>query len=277
MKRLSSALVIVAMAVALSACAQPGGSPASTPLINTDGFTNTPFLPGNKWRVHDPARTQPEIVVPGTSSTPEQPGKPPSDAIVLFDGTDLSKWRNKDGGPANWPVANGELTAAKGDIFSREEFGDIQLHMEFATPAVVKGNGQSRGNSGVFLMGRYELQILDCYNNRTYADGTIGAMYGQHPPLVNASRAPGEWQVYDVIFKAPRFKSDGTLESPAIVTAILNGVVVQNHQAFLGPTGWKQLAKYTPHPSTGPISLQDHDNPMRFRNIWVRRLSEPEE
>jgi len=265
------------LAFATSTVAFGQANPPMTQSVNTDGFTNTPFIPGTSWHVHDPNRPQPPVVTPGTFSTPDKPGKAPSDAIVLFDGNDLSQWRNKDGEPAAWKVEGGAVTAGKGDIYSRQEFGDVQLHLEFATPSVVKGNGQGRGNSGVFLMGRYEMQILDCYENLTYADGTIGAVYGQHPPLVNASRPPGEWQVYDILFTAPRFNPDGTVKTPAYITSILNGVVVQNHQSYNGPTGWKNPGKYSPHPDMGPISLQDHGNPMRFRNIWVRPLKQPEE
>lgn len=148
----------------------------------------------------------------------------------------------------------------------------MQLHLEFCMPVPVKGDGQSRGNSGVFLMGKYEVQILDCYQNLTYADGTVGALYGQHPPLANACLPPGQWQVYDIVFNAPRFGTDGTVKSPAYITIILNGVLVQNHESYMGPTGWKILAQYTPHGPVGPISLQDHGNPTRFRNIWVRPL-----
>jgi hypothetical protein len=236
-----------------------------------DGFTNTPVLPGGKWHVHDPNRPQPGVVTPGTFSTQDRPGKPPSDAVVLFDGTSLSEWVDKNGVPAAWKIENGELLAGKGDIFTKQEFGDVQLHLEFLTPPA-KGDGQKRGNSGIFFLGKYEVQILDCYENRTYPDGTVGALYGQYPPLVNASRPPGEWQVYDILFTAPKFEADGTLKSPAYATVLLNGIVVQNHQSFLGPTGWKILPKYAPHPVTGPISLQDHGDPIRFRNIWVRRL-----
>ncbi len=264
--------IVVLVASAISALAQT----VPPVRINTDGFTNTPVIPGTKWHVHDPNRPQPVVVKPGTFSTPERPGQPPADAIVLFDGKDLSKWQHKDGRDATWKVDEGVFIAGKGDIFTREEFGDVQLHLEFATPPP-RGNGQGRGNSGVFLMGLYELQILDCYENLTYADGTIGAMYGQHPPLVNASRPPGEWQTYDIVFTAPRFKEDGSVESPAYMTAFLNGVLVQNHQAYRGPTAWKQVGRYTPHPPTGPISLQDHGNPMRFRNIWVRKLTPPQD
>src|SRR5437868_1648465 len=187
------------------------------------GYTATPMLPGGKWHVHAPDRPQPRVVTPGTFSTPDQPGKPPADAIVLFDGTDLSKWRAADGKPSGWKVESGAMivppakTPGGGDIFTKEEFGDCQLHVEFATPTPPKGDSQGRGNSGIFLLGLYEFQVLDSYNNRTYADGGAASMYGQVPPLVNASRPPGEWQTYDIVFTAPRFK-DGKLETPAYVT-----------------------------------------------------------
>jgi hypothetical protein len=264
------------LAALVAGCASPKSEmPVSQPQVqtgqNTDGFTNTPIVPGTSWHVHDPNRPQPRIVTPGTFSTEEIPGKPPSDAIVLFDGTSISGWRNQQGEPARWKIEKNELVESKGDIFTKQEFGDIQLHLEFMAPKP-KGDGQNRGNSGVFLMGKYEVQILDCYNNLTYADGTVGAMYGQHPPLANVAKPPGEWQVYDIVFHPPAFDESGTLKSPAIVTVFLNGVLVQDHQSYMGPTGWKIVAHYSPQPATGPISLQDHNNVTRFRNIWVRPL-----
>jgi hypothetical protein len=237
-----------------------------------DGFTNTPIYPGTQWHVHDPNRPQPEVVTPGTFSTQDKPGKPPSDAIVLFEGTDLSQWRTEDGKPPQWKIEDGAVTTAKGDIFTKQEFGDIQLHVEFATPPP-EGNGQGRGNSGVFLMGLYEVQVLDCYENKTYADGTVGALYGQRPPMANASLPPGQWQVFDIVFTAPRFSESGELKSPAYATVFHNGVLIQNHASFDGPTGWKKIPEYKAHPPVGPIRLQDHNNPMRFRNIWVRPLT----
>lgn len=238
------------------------------------GYTDTPFLPGGKWRVHDPDRPQPRIVKPGTCSTEEMPGKPPSDAIVLFDGQDTFAWVGRDGGPVGWKVENGymEVVHGTGNIETRQHFGDCQLHIEWATPNVVEGEGQGRGNSGVFLMGRYEIQVLDSYDNITYADGHAAAIYGQYPPLVNASRGPGEWQTYDIFFVAPRWEK-GTLVSPAYVTVVHNGVLVHHHQAIQGPTGHRRLASYDePHPPEGPLMLQDHRNPVRFRNIWIREL-----
>lgn len=248
-------------------------APTATPPPGVHGYTNTPLLPGGHWHVHDPNRPQPRVVTPGTFSTPEQPGKPPSDALVLFDGTDLSQWRSAKGGEAAWKIENGAfvVTPKAGDILTKQEFGDIQLHLEWAEPPPV-GEGQGRGNSGIFFMGRYEVQILDCFENRTYADGTTGAVYGMHPPLVNACRPPGEWQTYDILFTAPRFAEDGKLLSPAYVTVIHNGVIVQNHAEYYGPSGHKNIPAYKAHPPTGPLRLQDHGNPVRFRNIWVRPL-----
>ena len=239
-----------------------------------DGYTNTPLLPGGKWHVHDSNRPQPKVVTPGTFSTQEQPGKPPSDAVVLFDGKDLSQWRNAKGEPSKWIVEKGEMVTAQktGDNWTKQEFGDIQLHIEFCEPTPPVGHSQGRGNSGVFLMGRYELQVLDCFENQTYPDGQTAALYGMHPPLVNACRKPGEWQTYDIAFTVPRFDKDKKLIAPAYITVFHNGVLVQNHADYLGTSGHKTLAKYTAHEPTGPIKLQDHGNPVRFRNIWVRPL-----
>jgi hypothetical protein len=238
------------------------------------GYDDTPFLPDGKWRVHDGKRPQPRIVTPGTFSTPEQPGKPPSDAIVLFDGTDLSKWRNAKGEAAAWKVENGyfEAVGKAGDLWTRDEFGDCQLHIEWSAPTPPKGEGQGRGNSGCYLFGLYEVQVLDCFENKTYPDGQAGAIYGQCPPLVNACRPPGEWQVYDVVFTAPRFK-DGKVESPAYLTVFHNGVLLHNKKELLGPTEHRKLTSYKPHAEKGPIKLQDHGNPVRFRNIWLRPLT----
>lgn len=232
------------------------------------GYEDTPVIPGTQWRVHDKARPNPPVVEPGPFAALEAP----KDAIILFDGTDLSKWTGRKD-KASWKVENGYMEVTRtGDIRTRDTFGDIQLHLEFATPSEVKGSSQGRGNSGLFLMGMYEVQILDSYKNRSYADGQCGALYGQHPPLRNACRAPGEWQTYDVVFRAPRFAEDGKLISPARVTVIHNGVVVQNNQDFMGPTRHRATTSYKKHAPTGPIKLQDHGNPMRFRNIWVRKL-----
>jgi len=238
------------------------------------GYDDTPMLPDSQWRVHDSKRPQPRVIDPGTASTQDVPGRPPSDAIVLFDGTDTSQWEKAGGGPVGWQIVDGamEVVPRTGSIISKESFGDCHLHVEWASPTVVKGDSQGRGNSGVFLLAKYEIQVLDSYDNVTYADGHTGAIYGQYPPLVNATRAPGEWQTYDIFFVAPRFDGD-KLVSPAYATVIHNGVLIHLHQAIQGPTGHKVLANYdTPHAPTGPILLQDHGDLVRFRNIWVRPI-----
>ena len=234
------------------------------------GYADTPFLPDGKWRVHDIDRPQPRVVTPGATV-----GAPPADAVVLFDGTGLAQWRAVAGGDAGWKVRDGylEVVPGSGNIETRDHFGDCQLHLEFACPAQVEGSSQGRGNSGVFLMGLYEIQVLDGYDNRTYADGHTGAIYGQYPPLVNACRPPGAWQSYDIVFESARF--DGArLVSSTCLTVIQNGVLIHHRQAAIGPTGNRILANYgTPHPPTGPLRLQDHRNPTRFRNIWLRPLT----
>jgi hypothetical protein len=237
------------------------------------GYTDTPMLPGDKWHVHDPGRPQPTVITPGTASTPDKPGKAPSDAIVLFDGSDVSKWRDAKGGEAKWIVKDGEMISVKGAgyVFTKQEFGDFQLHVEFATPTPPEGDSQGRGNSGVFLLGKFELQVLDCYNNKTYPDGQCAALYGQFPPLVNACRPPGEWQSYDIAFTAPKFDGD-KLVQPAHITVFHNGVLVHNHTAYLGGTGHRLSPSYKGIPEKGPLGLQDHGNPVRYRNIWVREL-----
>ena len=217
----------------------------------------------------------PPVVTPGKATT-NAVITAPSDAIVLFDGSDLSKWKNKDGGAAQWDVKNGVFTVKKGtgDISTIQEFNDFQLHIEWSVPANITGSGQARGNSGVFLQGVYELQVLDNYNNKTYVNGQAGSMYKQTAPLKNAMRPPGEWNVYDVIYTAPRFKEDSTLFSPARVTVIHNGVVVQNNTTITGSTPYIGLPKYRFH-GKGPIKLQDHGDPsapISFRNIWIREL-----
>ena len=235
------------------------------------GFQDTPMQPDGKWHVHDPARPQPPVVTPGSSFS--QQAAAPSDAVVLFDGKDLSHWRDKkSGGDAQWSIVDGAMVSAKGDVQSAEKFGDVQLHLEFKEPTPAKGEGQGRGNSGVYFMGLYEIQILDCYQSKTYADGATGGIYGQHPALANACKPPGEWQTYDIIFTAPRFDADGKVLSPAYATVTLNGVVVQNHQAYRGATNWKSTGKYSAHAAELPIALQYHNNSVSFRNIWARSV-----
>ena len=216
-----------------------------------------------------PPKAEPPIVTAGRTSA-----DPPSDAIVLFDGKDLSRWRGQDGAPAKWTIRDGyvEVAPGAGDIATRDGFGDVQLHIEWATPAVQKGEGQERGNSGVFLMERYEIQILDSYDNKTYFHGQAGSVYKQHAPLVNASRRPGEWQTYDIVFHAPRFDEQGKVIDRARVTVIHNGVLVQNNVEIYGITYNDRPALYIAHDLRQPLRLQDHGNPMRYRNIWIRRL-----
>jgi len=239
-----------------------------TVINGVSGFQDTPLEPGTPWHVHDPARPQPQLVTPGSFSAS---ATPPSDAVVLFDGKDLSQWRDKrTGGPVPWSVVDGVAISAKDNIQTTNQFGDMQLHVEYREPTPACGDGQSRGNSGVFLMGQYEIQVLDNYNNPTYVDGAAAGVYGQHPPLANACRPPGEWQTYDIIFNVPHFDATGKLLSPAYVTVIHNGVVTQNHQAIRGATNWRSLGKYTPIGPAGPIALQYHNNSVAFRNIWVR-------
>jgi hypothetical protein len=217
-----------------------------------------------------PAPSQePPLVTPGRTSA-----DPPSDAIVLFDGKSLARWRAADGGPAKWQVRDGyvEVAPGSGDIRTADSFGDCQLHIEWATPAVAKGEGQERGNSGVFLMERYEVQVLDSYDNKTYYHGQAGSVYKQYAPLVNASRRPGEWQSYDIIFKAPKFDDQGKVTERARVTVLHNGVLIQNNVEIYGITYHDRPAYYIAHPALQPLRLQDHGNPVRYRNVWIRRL-----
>jgi hypothetical protein len=226
-----------------------------------------------KWKIHDLNRPLPPIVDPGTASTQETPGRAPSDAVVLFDGKDLSRWVDSDGKPAKWRVENGymEVVAKTGNISTHDSFGDCQLHVEFAEPSPPSGESQERGNSGVFLHGLYEIQVLDSYENKTYADGQASAVYGQYPPLVNASRPPAQWQTYDIIFHGPRF-TDGKVRRPARLTVLHNGVLVQDNVELTGPTAHGERPPYKPGPDKLPLQLQDHGNPVRYRNIWIREL-----
>jgi len=224
-----------------------------------------------KWPIHDESRPMPPVVDPG-------PGGPPvpipSDAVSLFRGKDLSEWTNDKGEPAGWKVQDGymEVVKGKGDIRTKRGFGDCQLHVEWAAPAAAAGSGQDRGNSGVFLMSTYEVQVLDSFNNKTYADGMTAAIYGQYPPLVNACRRPGQWQTYDIVFHEPRFAQGGNLLNPARMTVFHNGILVQDNEELTGPTQNKARPPYKAHADKLPLSLQDHGHPLRFRNIWIREL-----
>ena len=229
------------------------------------------LLASYRWPIHSTDRPLPPIVTPAPAGAPVPP---PSDAIVLFDGHDLSQWRADSERPAQWKVENGymEVVPDAGSIHTAQAFGDCQLHVEWATPTPPHGEGQERGNSGVFLMSTYEIQVLDSYGNRTYPDGQAGAMYGEFPPLVNASRPPGEWQTYDVVFHAPRFDAAGRLLRPARITVLQNGVLIQDNTTLTGPTAHERRLPYTAHAARLPLMLQAHQNPVRYRDIWIREL-----
>ncbi len=268
MKKIVFALTLLA----LLATAAPAEEHKPAPT----GYTDTPLLPGDRWRVHDDARPRPRLVEPGTASTPAEQGQPPSDAVVLFDGKDLSNWLERRRGETSaptWKVENGymEVVPGTGSHITKQKFGDVQLHIEWSTPPEPRGNSQQRGNSGVLIMGLYEIQVLDSYDNISYADGQAGAIYGQYPPLVNASRKPGEWQTYDIVFEAPRFAGD-KLEKPAYVTVFHNGVLLHHRKEMMGPMRHRAPSQYAPHEPELGLLLQAHGNPVRYRNIWARRL-----
>jgi hypothetical protein len=239
------------------------------------GYQDTPLIPGTKWHVHDGTRPEPRVVTPGETFSHMAPA--PSDAIVLFDGKDLSKWELPGGKEPKWKVENGymEVVGKTGSIQTKEKFADFQLHIEFATPAKVEGNSQGRGNSGILMNGIYEVQVLDSYQNKTYPDGQCGGLYGQTPPLVNASKKPGEWQSYDIIFESPRWDQDGKNIKKAAVTLLHNGVLLHHRREYLGTTPHRANGNYNnPHPPEMFIQLQDHGNPMRYRNVWLRSIGE---
>jgi Domain of Unknown Function (DUF1080) len=221
----------------------------------------------------DPTVTEVWDLKPNKITAGVNPGEAPSDAIILFDGKDLSKWSTLTGADAKWEVKDGAFTVTKGagDVKTKQTFGDIQLHIEWRTPTAIVGDGQGRGNSGIFLAERYELQVLDSYESPTYSNGQASSIYKQAIPLVNATRKPGEWQVYDVVFTAPKFSDNGRVVTPASVTVFHNGVVTLNHYIIAGPTEYKGLPVYKTHGKAG-IKLQDHGNPVSYRNIWVREL-----
>ena len=267
---------LLALTVVLMACAG-GGAQRPTEEQQAKQQQPPPAQSMNPadWKIHDLNRPQPRVVAPGA---PGEMERPPSDAEVLFDGRDLAQWRSAGdstlGAPAPWTVRDGYMEVAKGTgpIQTARGFGDVQLHVEWMSPTPAHGEGQERGNSGVFLMGRYELQVLDSYENRTYPDGQAGAVYGQYPPLVNASRPPGSWQTYDIVFRRPRFDAAGKLVRPARLTAFHNGMLIQNDVELTGPTAHEARPPYEAHPDRLPISLQDHGMPVRFRNVWAREL-----
>jgi len=264
---------ILALVAAVATLGAQQAGPPKEAGDGVRGYTDTPRLPGQNWRVHDADRPRPKKVLPG----PAVSAPAPSDAIVLFDGKDLSHWVTAGRGgqiqEPKWKVENGylEIVPRSGRLVTKEKFGDCQLHVEWMIPTGTPGKGQDQGNSGVEMMMRYEIQVLESFENLTYADGQAAALYGQWPPLVNASRPEGEWNVYDILFEAPRFEQQ-KLSRPGYITVIHNGILVHNHQAILGATVHRKVAVYTPHGEEEPLSLQDHNNPIRFRNIWIRRL-----
>jgi hypothetical protein len=261
------AATLAALASLVIACLAADKKPA----VGQKSKAERPFTPGGEWRAGDMARPRPPVITPPTWGSDEQPAQPPSDAIVLFDGTSLAQWKRevKPGDPETsdtpkWKVEHGyvEIAPKTGTVRTREKFtGDYQLHVEWATPAVVSGSGQGRGNSGVFVGGFPEVQVLDSYENDTYPDGQAGALYSQHPPLVNASRPPGRWQTYDILFERARLDAQGTVTRPARLTVLHNGVVVHHAREF------------DTRAQSGDIALQDHNNPVRYRNLWLRPLN----
>jgi Domain of Unknown Function (DUF1080) len=230
--------------------------------------------PSARWPIHSPDRPPPRVITPPAGAWTVAP---PSDATVLFGGTDPARWEKDGGGAAAWKVANGymEVVPNAGGIASRDRFGDAQVHVEWMAPLPAVGESQDRGNSGVFLMGRYEVQVLDSYRNVTYADGQAAAIYGQYPPLVNASRPPGDWQTYDIVFRRPRFDASGKVTSPARMTVLHNGVLVHDNVVLSGPTAHQKRPPYEKHDDRLALSLQDHGTRVRFRNIWARDLERP--
>jgi len=267
-KSLISLVAAVAAAVVVvhfTAIGAPGDDETESQSAGRDigeitGYKDTPIVPGTTFHKHDPDRPRPPIVVPGKARTA------PSDALVLFDGTDLSHFNHN-----GWTVVDGAAMPGKSHLKTKKSFGDCQLHLEWSAPSPPSGPLYNRGNSGVFLMEKYEMQIFDSYSTRSYADGMAAAVYGETPPMANVCRPPGEWQVYDIIFTAPVFK-EGKLAEPAYVTIFHNGVLVQYHQEIHGPCNYKAVSPYKPHPARMPLMLQYHGSPVRFRNIWIRDL-----
>ncbi|MBV6521663.1 MAG: hypothetical protein MNPFHGCM_01807 [Gemmatimonadaceae bacterium] len=253
----------------MRSCTAPA---ALTLALLIPALTSTAASQKMDWPIHSMERPRPPVVAPGAGALPVPP---PADAVVLLDGKSLNGWETVSKRPASWMVRPGyiEVAPGAGDIQTARGFGDVQLHVEWASPFPVAGaEGQDRGNSGVYLMGLYEVQVLDSYLNETYADGQAAAIYGQYPPLVDVSRPPGEWQSYDIVFRRPRFAPSGALLKPATMTVLHNGVLVQDHVALTGPTGHRERPPYVAHGEKLPIRLQDHGHRVRYRNIWVREL-----
>lgn len=250
-------LALVGCCALVAACAHAGSSPSLVPVLS-------------QYPQHDLNRPQPPVVTPGSTPT-----APPSDAIVLFDGTSTANWVDEHGAATQWTVQDGALVVKPGNggAYTRQSFGDVQLHVEWSAPNPPSGEGQERGNSGVFLMSTYEVQVLDSYHATTYPDGQAGSIFGQYPPLVNPALPPGEWNRYDIVFHRPHFNADGSLAAPARMTILFNGVLVQDNAVLVGPTTYAHRAPYAAHADALPLMLQDHEYPVRYRNVWVRRLN----
>ncbi|UCG46311.1 MAG: DUF1080 domain-containing protein [Phycisphaerales bacterium] len=274
---------IICLAMLLGGCAseqtaETQDSPKVAPTARVEKPGKQPKImyvetESGRWMIHDINRPAPPVVTPGKAC-----GDAPADSIVLFDGSDLSKWADRKGNRAKWVLGDGYMESVKGSgpVQTKQKFGSCQLHVEFATPEKVTGRGQGRGNSGVFLQGQYEVQVLDSYKNKTYPDGQCAALYGRAVPLVNASGKPGQWQSYDIIYHRPTFK-DGKVDRKATFTVLHNGVLVQDHVILEGGTGWQgphAISQYELHGDKGPIMLQDHGNPVQYRNIWIRELKD---
>ncbi len=273
MNRRSSIASVIIAAVGLVVFLQSPRSQGQHELVQAKdgsgvyGYKDTPILPWCGYHVHDPDRPAPKKVVPGKPSTEDKAGTAPSDAIVLFDGKDMSQWEASE-----WKIEDGILVAVGGGhLVTKQAFGDVQLHLEWEAPDPPQGDRFNRGNNGVLLMGLYEIQIFDSYTERLYPDGQAAAIYGQTPPFVNACRKPGQWQTFDIVFTAPVFES-GKLVKPARVTVFHNGLLVHLHEEIRGKTGHRVLPSYKPHSAKLPLHLGAHDNPVRFRNIWIRPL-----
>jgi hypothetical protein len=286
---MSKVLVVVAVGMALlglvTGCASNEGTKAPPAKAQPTGEKPAKIeyvdTPSGRWMVHDENRPAPPVITPGTFSSTRRVGQAPSDAVVLFDGTEASmkNWTDTKGNPSKWVVGEGYMESVKGAgyIQSKESFGSCQLHVEFATPEKVSGTSQGRGNSGVFLQGEFEIQVLDSYENKTYPDGQCAALYGRSVPLVNACRKPGEWQAYDIVFHRAHFGKDGKIVTKPTFTVFQNGVLVQDHVTLEGGTQWNgphAISPFRAIPDKGPIQLQDHGNPVRYRNIWVRPLQD---
>ncbi len=277
MKRMLRVVVGVSLLAVVAGCATQEAA-QTEPAAEGKPVLQYVDTPTGRWLIHDMNRPAPPIVTPGATSADA-----PSDAVVLFDGTaaSMANWTDTKGAPSKWAINenDGYMESVKdaGYIQTKNEFGSCQLHVEFATPSKVEGSSQGRGNSGVFLQGQYEVQVLDSYDNKTYSDGQCSALYGRVVPLANACRKPGEWQTYDIVYHRPTFDKDGNVTRRATFTVFQNGVLVQDHEELTGGTGWRgphAISDYEPHGDKGPIMLQDHGNPVRYRNIWVRELKD---